>query len=98
MRFVRFNSDGSEEDLAQGSTSNTDAYIASTIGMSHFCKYIMLMSTYAEPFMNEDAKQRAIIEELLGIGELRESRTNQRKRKVLQYRVGKGTSAHKNRY
>ena len=74
MRFVRFNSDGTEEDLAQGSTSNTDAYIASTIGMSHLlCKYIMLMSTYAEPFMNEDAaKQRAIIEELLGIGELSE--------------------------
>lgn len=72
MKFVKLVNGVESDVLQQGSNSNTDAEIEKIIGISHLLmKYVMLMSTYSEPFMAEEAaKQRAIIEELLGIGEL----------------------------
>ena len=73
MKFVSIDSNGNEKEvMQQGSNANTDAEIEKVIGISHLLmKYVILMSTYSTPFMAEEAaKQRAIIEELLGIGEL----------------------------
>lgn len=75
MKFVELDENGNEKEVkSQGSNSNSDAEIQRILGMSHLlCKYVMIMSTYATPFMDEDAsKQRAIIEELLMIDRLSE--------------------------
>ena len=74
MQFTQLHDDGTETVLSQGSNSNSDKEIADVLGMSHLlCKYIMLMSTYANPFMDEEAaKQRSIIEELFLINRLSE--------------------------
>jgi DNA repair exonuclease SbcCD ATPase subunit len=58
-----------EDNLAQGSTSNTQEEIERIIGMSHMLfTYIVAMNTYTPPFLKmEAAKQRELIEELLGV-------------------------------
>lgn len=66
--FLRFFVDNIEDE-AQGENKETLAKIEEAIGMSHglFC-HIVTLNTDTIPFLKESAaKQRAIIEELLGI-------------------------------
>ncbi|MFA5490747.1 MAG: hypothetical protein WC284_16325, partial [Candidimonas sp.] len=61
--------DDNETNLAQGETRDTQKDIEGIIGLSHLMfKHIIALTTYTEPFLKMPvAKQREVIEELLGI-------------------------------
>lgn len=71
--FFRYVVDGQNvdesTDEAQGENKETQKEIDQLLGMSHtLFKHIVALNTYAEPFLSLGAaKQREIIEELLGI-------------------------------
>lgn len=58
-----------DTDESQGESKDTQAEIDRLLGMSHsLFKHIVALNTYTEPFLNLGAaKQRDLIEELLGI-------------------------------
>lgn len=64
--------DGKQLDEAKGTSRNTQEDIEKIIGMSHLMfKHVVALNTYTLPFMRlEPAKQREVIEELLGITQL----------------------------
>jgi DNA repair exonuclease SbcCD ATPase subunit len=64
--------DDKEKNDAKGENAETQVDINRIIGMSHtMFKHIVALNTYTEPFLKEsDAKQREIIEELLGITQM----------------------------
>lgn len=61
-----------DTDEAQGENKETQAEIERTLGLSHtLFKHIVALNTYTDPFLDLGAaKQREIIEELLGITQL----------------------------
>jgi len=65
-------------DEAQGENRETQKEIDKLLGMSHgLFKHIVALNTYTEPFLNMGAaKQREIIEELLGITQLSQKADN----------------------
>ena len=71
FRYVVDNKNISDEetDEAQGENKETQKEINQLLGMSHtMFKHIIALNTYTEPFLSLGAaKQREIIEELLGI-------------------------------
>jgi DNA repair exonuclease SbcCD ATPase subunit len=66
------NVNSQDTDEAQGENKDTQAEIDKMLGMSHaMFKHIVALNTYTEPFLSMGAaKQREIIEELLGITQL----------------------------
>lgn len=66
------NVNSQDTDEAQGENKDTQAEIDKILGMSHsMFKHIVALNTYTEPFLSMGAaKQREIIEELLGITQL----------------------------
>ena len=80
--FFRYIVDGKnvEEstDEAQGENRETQKEIDGLLGMSHsLFKHIVALNTYTEPFLSLGAaKQREIIEELLGITQLSQKAEN----------------------
>jgi DNA repair exonuclease SbcCD ATPase subunit len=66
------NVNSQDTDEAQGENKDTQAEIEAVLGMSHsMFKHIVALNTYTEPFLSMGAaKQREIIEELLGITQL----------------------------
>jgi len=71
FRYIVDNKNISDEetDEAQGENKDTQKEINELLGMSHtMFKHIIALNTYTEPFLSLGAaKQREIIEELLGI-------------------------------
>jgi DNA repair exonuclease SbcCD ATPase subunit len=67
-----------DTDESQGESKETQAVIDNLLGMSHtLFKHIVALNTYTEPFLNLGAaKQREIIEELLGITQLSQKSDN----------------------
>lgn len=67
-----------DTDESQGESKDTQAEIDRLLGMSHMLfKHIVALNTYTEPFLNLGAaKQRELIEELLGITQLSQKADN----------------------
>lgn len=67
-----------DTDESQGESKDTQAEIDRLLGMSHaLFKHIVALNTYTEPFLNLGAaKQRELIEELLGITQLSQKAEN----------------------
>lgn len=67
-----------DTDEAQGENKDTQLEIERVLGMSHtLFKHVVALNTYTEPFLNLGAaKQREIIEELLGITQLSQKADN----------------------
>lgn len=67
-----------DTDESQGESKDTQFEIDRILGMSHtLFKHIVALNTYTEPFLNLGAaKQREIIEELLGITQLSQKADN----------------------
>lgn len=67
-----------DTDESQGESKDTQAEIDRLLGMSHtLFKHIVALNTYTEPFLNLGAaKQRELIEELLGITQLSQKADN----------------------
>ena len=79
FRYVVDNKNIDEStDEAQGENRETQKEIDKLLGMSHaLFKHIVALNTYTEPFLNMGAaKQREIIEELLGITQLSQKAEN----------------------
>jgi len=80
--FIKFyvddNVSSEDTDEAQGESRETQAEINKVLGMSHeMFKHIVALNTSTEPFLNMGAaKQRLLIEELLGITMLSEKANN----------------------
>jgi len=80
--FIKFyvddNVSSEDTDEAQGESRETQAEINKILGMSHeMFKHIVALNTSTEPFLNMGAaKQRLLIEELLGITMLSEKANN----------------------
>lgn len=73
MKFYINGEDVTEEDNdAKGENAETQIDINRIVGMSHnMFKHIVALNTYTEPFLKEsDAKQRELIEELMGITQM----------------------------
>lgn len=67
-----------DTDESQGESKDTQAEIDRLLGMSHtLFKHIVALNTYTEPFLSLGAaKQRELIEELLGITQLSQKADN----------------------
>ena len=78
LRFYCGNDELSVDDEAQGDSRETQKAVEEAFGMSHdMFKHIVALNTYTEPFLSlNNANQRAIIEQLLGITLLSEKAEN----------------------
>lgn len=79
FRYIVDNTSVDEStDEAQGENKETQKSIDQLLGMSHgLFKHIVALNTYTEPFLSLGAaKQREIIEELLGITQLSQKAEN----------------------
>ena len=79
FRYIVDNTSVDEStDEAQGENRETQKSIDQLLGMSHgLFKHIVALNTYTEPFLSMGAaKQREIIEELLGITQLSQKAEN----------------------
>lgn len=67
-----------ENNEAQGDSKETQHAIEKVLGLSHdMFKHVMILSTYAKPFLElNSSEQREIIEQLLGITQLSEKAEN----------------------
>jgi DNA repair exonuclease SbcCD ATPase subunit len=78
LRFYCGDDELSVDDEAQGDSRETQKTVEAAFGMSHdMFKHIVALNTYTEPFLSlNNANQRAIIEQLLGITLLSEKAEN----------------------
>jgi len=78
LRFYCGEDELSVDDEAQGDSRETQKAVEAAFGMSHdMFKHIVALNTYTEPFLSlNNANQRAIIEQLLGITLLSEKAEN----------------------
>jgi DNA repair exonuclease SbcCD ATPase subunit len=78
LRFYCGDDELSVDDEAHGDSRETQKTVEAAFGMSHdMFKHIVALNTYTEPFLSlNNANQRAIIEQLLGITLLSEKAEN----------------------